>query len=96
MPKKTKKQFVQTYRNTSAEDFIGLLVHDVRGPLSGVISASKLMEVILREDGEVNREQLEELIKIIQQATGNMRTIMDAAIEYDRIQRHIPSKETQD
>ena len=96
MPKKTKKQLVQTYRNTASADFIGLLVHDVRGPLSGVISASKLMEVILREDGEVNREQLEELIRIIQQATGNMRTILDAAIEYDRIQQRTPSKETQD
>lgn len=96
MPKKTKKQLVQTYCNTDSADFIGLLVHDVRGPLSGVISASKLMEVILREDGEVNREQLEELIRIIQQATGNMRTILDAAIEYDRIQQRTPSKETQD
>ncbi len=96
MPKKTKKQIVQTYRNTSTEDFIGLLVHDVRGPLSGVISASKLMEVILSEDSAVDRKQMEELIKIIQQATVNMRTILDAAIEYDRIQRRIPSKETQD
>ncbi|MBZ0293610.1 MAG: hypothetical protein K8L99_13665 [Anaerolineae bacterium] len=87
MSDKTKEDLLATYLKAPPDEFIGNLVHDVRGPLSGVISAAKLIEVIL-EDVEINdREQLIELVEIIQRAAGNMRNVLEIAVEYDRIQR---------
>jgi signal transduction histidine kinase len=91
MPRKSKKQLLQTYQDIPQEEFIGLLVHDVRGPLSSIISASKLMEVLLSEPDEIEYDQLQELVKIIQKATGNIRHVLEAAIEYDRLHQQADS-----
>lgn len=85
-----KDDWLADYLKTAPDQFISSLVHDVRGPLSGIISASKLMEVILADMPELSQSdhaQLAELTRIIQKAAGNMRGILDAAVEYDRIQR---------
>lgn len=96
MSKKTRDKLLNTYLNTSPDEFIGLLVHDVRGPLSGIISAAKLMDVLLAEDGELDGEQMAEIVKIIQKAANNMRVILDTAIEYDRLQPRVPLEKSSD
>ncbi len=96
MSKKSKDKLLTTYLNTPPDEFIGLLVHDVRGPLSGIISAAKLMDVLLTEDSDLNHEQMEEIVKIIQKAASNMRVVLDTAIEYDRLQPRVPLEKTSD
>jgi nitrogen-specific signal transduction histidine kinase len=86
MPGKSKDELLALYLSTPPERFIGLLVHDVRNPLSSVISAAKLMDVFLNESEPVNPDDLHELIRIIVKATDDMRLLLDIAVEYDRIQ----------
>jgi nitrogen-specific signal transduction histidine kinase len=86
MPSKSKAELLSLYLNTPPEEFIGLLVHDVRNPLSSVISAAKLMNVFLNESEPVNRDDLYGLIKIILRATDDIRLLLDVAVEYDNIQ----------
>lgn len=87
MSDKDKDDLLAAYLKAAPDEFIGNLVHDVRGPLSGVISAAKLMEVILEDIEGDDRDQLIELIEIIQRAAGNIRHVLEIAVEYDRIQR---------
>ena len=86
MPSKSRDELLALYLNTPPEEFIGLLVHDVRNPLSSVISAAKLMSVFLNESEPANPDDLQELIKIILKATDDMRVLLDVAVEYDNIQ----------
>jgi len=86
MPSKSKDELMALYLNTPQEKFIGLLVHDVRNPLSSVISAAKLMSVFLNETEPTNPDDLHELIKIIIRATDDIRLLLDVALEYDNIQ----------
>jgi nitrogen-specific signal transduction histidine kinase len=86
MPSKSKDELLAVYLNTAPEKFIGLLVHDVRNPLSSVISAAKLMNVFLDESEPVNPDELRELIGIILKATDDIRLLLDVAVEYDNIQ----------
>lgn len=86
MPSKSKDELLAVYLNTPPEKFIGLLVHDVRNPLSSVISAAKLMNVFLNESEPVNPDDLHELIRIIAKATDDIRLLLDVAVEYDNIQ----------
>lgn len=85
MPSKSKDELLALYLNTPSEDFIGLLVHDVRNPLSSVISAAKLMSVFLNEPEPVKPDDLHELIRIILKATDDIRLLLDVAVEYDNI-----------
>ncbi len=86
MPSKSKDELLALYLNTPPEKFIGLLVHDVRNPLSSVISAAKLMSLFLSEPEPVKPDDLHELISIIAKATDDMRLLLDVAVEYDNIQ----------
>lgn len=92
MTDKSREDLLKLYHNTPSADFVGQVVHDVRGPLSGVISAAKLMDVFLDEEDEQTAEKLYELIHIILRCTDNIRTVLDAAVESDRL-RHsgVPS-----
>jgi nitrogen-specific signal transduction histidine kinase len=93
MPSKSKDDLLALYLNTAPEKFIGLLVHDVRNPLSSVISAAKLMNVFLNESDPANPDDLHELIKIILKATDDMRLLLDVAVEYDNIQHGTAAKD---
>ena len=87
MSRNIRKARLATYRQTDPDEFIGLLVHDVRGPLSGIISATRLMQTLLDEDEPPTADQFRELSDIIIKATEDMRAVLDAAIDYDKSQR---------
>lgn len=86
MSRNIRKARLAAYRKIEPDQFIGLLVHDVRGPLSGIISAARLMQTLLDEDEPPTADQFRELSDIIIQATDDMRAVLDAAIDYDRSQ----------
>jgi len=87
MSRNIRKARLATYRQTDPDEFIGLLVHDVRGPLSGIISATRLMQTLLDEDEPPTADQFRELSDIIIKATEDMRAVLDPAIDYDKSQR---------
>lgn len=84
MSRNIRKARLAAYRQTTPDEFIGLLVHDVRGPLSGIISATRLMQTLLDEDEPPTADQFRELTDIIIRATNDMRGVLDAAIDYDK------------
>ena len=86
MPDRTLKDLLAQYQDTSDDEFLRLLVHDLRGPLSSMISASTLLNTLL-EGEDLDRAQLRELGQILLKTTDNMRTVLDAALAHDRIQR---------
>lgn len=82
MPDRTLEDLLAQYQDTPDEEFVRLLVHDLRGPLSSMISANTLLE-----NEELDHAQLRELGQILLKTTDNMRTVLDAALAHDRIQR---------
>jgi signal transduction histidine kinase len=90
MADKSSDDLLEEYLKTLPEKFIGKLVHDARGPLSGIISASKLMDMFLGQAEPLDADKVHELNKIILKCTENLRSILDAAVEYDRIQQSRP------
>ena len=90
MVDRTPEELLTRFQNSADDEFIRLLVHDIRGPLSGMISATKLLNTLLSDCDCADADQLRELGQILQQTTDNMRAILDSAIEYDRIQRGEP------
>ncbi len=93
MVDRTPAELLTRFQNSDEEDFIRLLVHDIRGPLSGMISASKLLNTLLADNHDHESDQLRKPGRILQQTADNMRTILDSTIEYDRIQRGEPLDE---
>ncbi|PJF41392.1 MAG: hypothetical protein CUN54_01640 [Phototrophicales bacterium] len=87
MAGKTKEELLEHYLNTDDAEFIGLLVHDVRGPLSDIISATKLINSSLDDGDIVKVDDVHTLVKIILASSDKMRMILDTAIEYDRLKR---------
>lgn len=92
MTDKSKEQLLAEYLAQDPNEFIPLLVHDLRGPLTGMVSASKLLKVFLAEPVN-NPAQVLELADILIRSTDNMRAVLDVAIAYDRIQRGIPDED---
>ncbi|MAS36191.1 MAG: hypothetical protein CL610_19455 [Anaerolineaceae bacterium] len=90
MHDQTPEERLERYQNTPDDEFVRLLVHDLRGPLSGVISAAKLINVLVGSD-HPNAAQLRELGQILLRTGDNLRGILDTAIEHDRIQRGEPA-----
>ena len=89
MTAKSKDDLLAHYLRTDPQRFISLLVHDVRVPLTSVISATKLIDALLDEDDEIDKAQVQEVLRMILQCTDDMRTLLDVAVQYERIQ-HTP------
>jgi len=89
MPDRTLKDLLKQYQETPEDEFLLLLVHDLRGPLSSMISASKLL-ITLLDDDTLDETQLRHLGRIMLKSTDNMRVVLDAAIAYDRQKRGEP------
>lgn len=92
MPDRTLEDLLKQYQETPDDDFLRLLVHDLRGPLSSMISASRLLITML-DDETLDKAELRHLAQIMLQTTENMRVVLDAAIDYDRIQRGEPAED---
>lgn len=82
-----KQKLLARFENTPDDEFIGLLVHDLRGPLGDIISAVRLLNTLIEECDSVDQKHVRELGSILLKTTDNIRVILDAAIEYDRKQR---------
>lgn len=85
MTAKSKDELLAHYLRTDPQRFIRLFVHDVRVPLTSVVSAAKLIDALLAEDEEIDRKQIQEVLHMILQCTDDMRGLLDVAVQYDRI-----------
>ncbi|HLV33627.1 MAG TPA: hypothetical protein VKY59_00875 [Spirillospora sp.] len=87
MPERTPEELLQRFQNTTDEQFVRLLVHDLRGPLGDIISAVKLLNSLLDDYDHADEKHIRELSQILLKTADNMRLILDAALEHDRSQR---------
>ena len=86
MSDRALEDLLKQYRDTPDDEFLRLLVHDLRGPLSSMISASKLL-ITLLDDDTLDEAKLRQLGNILLKTTDNMRVVLEAAIAYDQLQR---------
>lgn len=91
MTSKSKDELLARFVQTDPERFISLFVHDVRVPLTSVISAAKLIDALMDEEGEIDRAQIQEVLGMIVSCTDDMRALLDVAIQYERIHQKEPT-----
>jgi nitrogen-specific signal transduction histidine kinase len=91
MPDPTPEELLERFRNTPDEEFVRILVHDLRGPLSGMVMAVKLLNVLMNSDNPKDKERLQNLSEILLHATDKMTLILDTAVEHDRSRRNKPT-----
>ena len=87
MARRTKEKLLQTYQALDETVFLDHVVHDLRGPLTGIISATRLIDVLLTEDVQVDLVKIAEVNGLIYDASQTLRTILDTVAEYDRKRR---------
>lgn len=87
MAGRTKEKLLQTYQALDETVFLDHVVHDLRGPLTGIISATRLIDVLLTEDAQVDLAKIAEVNGLIHDASQTLRTILDTVAEYDRKRR---------
>jgi signal transduction histidine kinase len=84
---RTREELLKAYQVLDETVFLDRIVHDLRGPLTGIISATMLIDVLLAEDAPVDTAKIAEVNGLTRAATDTMRTILDAISDYDREQR---------
>lgn len=92
MTPKSKDDLLAHYLRTDPERFLSLLVHDVRVPLTSVVSAAKLIDALMTEDELIDKAQIQEVLRMILQCTDDMRTLLDVAVQYERIHQTQPTQ----
>lgn len=93
MTVKSKGDLLNRYLQVDPERFLSLLVHDVRVPLTSIVSAAKLIEALLNEDEQIDKVQIQEILTLILQSTDEMRDLLEVVVQYERIHQKSPSHE---
>lgn len=88
MPDPTPEELLERFRALPDDEFVRMLVHDLRGPLSGMVMGVKLLNVLMNSDNPKDKERLQNLGEILLHATDKMTLILDTAVEHDRIRRN--------
>ncbi|MBZ0287927.1 MAG: hypothetical protein K8I30_09960 [Anaerolineae bacterium] len=87
MTTKSKDELLSRYLETHPDRFMSLLVHDVRVPLSNIVSGAKLIQMLLDEDETIDKAQILELVTIITNSAESVRDLLEVAVQYDRAHR---------
>ncbi len=87
MAGRTRENLLQTYKALDDTALLSSIVHDLRGPLTGIISAARLIDTLLSEDERVNLDQIAEINSLVHDAAQTLRTVLDAVADYDRERR---------
>ncbi len=87
MAGRTRENLLQTYKALDDAALLSSIVHDLRGPLTGIISAARLIDTLLSEDERVNLDQIAEINSLVHDAAQTLRTVLDAVADYDRERR---------
>ncbi len=89
---RTRQELLQAYQAAGEDALLDRIVHDMRGPLTGIISASRLIDTLLAEaDDARDLEKIAEVNSLVRDASDMMRTILDAVSDYDRQRRQKPA-----
>ena len=88
MPDPTPEELLERFRNIPDDEFVRMLVHDLRGPLSGMVMGVKLLNVLMNSDNPKDKERFQNLSEILLHATDKMTLILDTAVEHDRARRN--------
>ena len=91
MPDPTPEELFERFGKIPDDEFVRMLVHDLRGPLSGMVMAVKLLHVLMNSDNPKDKERLQNLSEILLHATEKMTLILDTAVEHDRNRRNKPN-----
>lgn len=84
MPDRTPKEQLERFQNAPDDQFVRLLVHDLRSPLSGMLSAVSLLNSMLAKNDPTDAERLREVGQLLRRTTENMRQILDTALLHDQ------------
>lgn len=87
MPSRAPDDLLKRYLDSDA--LIQLIIHDVRGPLTGIISASKLLNALLEDHEGISDAQINEIARLIGQAADEMRVMLEAAATADKTRRRL-------
>ncbi len=90
MPDRTPKEQLERFQNAPDDQFVRLLVHDLRSPLSGMLSAVSLLNSMLAKNDPTDAERLREVGQLLRRTTENMRQILDTALLHDQNRRAEP------
>jgi len=89
---RTRQELLQAYQAAGEDALLDRIVHDMRGPLTGIISASRLIDTLLAEAADArDLEKIAEVNSLVRDASDMMRTILDAVSDYDRQRRQKPA-----
>lgn len=92
MAVRTKEELLQTYQAAGEDALLDRIVHDMRGPLTGIISASRLIDTLLAEVSDAqDLAKIAEVNGLVRDASDALRTILDAVSDYDRERRQKPA-----
>lgn len=69
--------------NEEKNEFLGIVAHDLRSPLSNIVSSANLALT----DREMNREQLEEFLEIIQASAQHMIHLVENLMDVNAIEQ---------
>jgi signal transduction histidine kinase len=86
MAGRTREELLQAYRALDETILLNQMVHDLRGPLTGIISATRLIDALLAED-TADIAKIAEVNGLVRDASDSLRAILDAVADYDREQR---------
>ncbi|MGQ9887828.1 MAG: hypothetical protein ACUVSX_04990 [Aggregatilineales bacterium] len=89
---RTRQELLEAYQALSEDALLDRIVHDMRGPLTGIISASRLIDTLLAEAADArDLEKIAEVNSLVRDASDTMRAILDAVSDYDRQRRQKPA-----
>ena len=82
---KLKNELLQTI-NAEKDKFFSIIAHDLRGPLSAFVEATK----ILTEDiKSMSLDQVKEIINVMKNDASNIYTLLENLLEWSRLQRGV-------
>lgn len=92
MAGRTKEELLRAYQAADEDTLLELIVHDISGPLTGIISASRLIDALLAEASSArDLEKIAEVNSLMREASEAMRTILSAITDYSRTRRQQPN-----
>jgi signal transduction histidine kinase len=91
MPDPTPEELLERFGKIPDDEFVQMLVHDLRGPLSGMVMAVRLLNILIESDNPKDKERIQNLSDILLHATHKMGLLLDIAVEHDRSRRKKPT-----
>jgi hypothetical protein len=82
----TKDEILADYLKNHCPDFLPCLRNDAFGAVGNIETCALFLDDMLNDE-TINREDARKMLQLILRATNGLKNLLDAAVEYDEIQR---------